>query len=363
MLYYLLYPVLERFPYITFRAAFAAMLAFLLCLIFAPYVIKILNARKLSERTEKKDSALLIKLHQNKSSTPTMGGIIILSTIILSTTLFARLDNIFVVYALLLTVGLGILGMFDDYIKVTTPNQPGLTKSTKFLSQFLLGLAVGFGLWYYFRKYPQSYSGGTALYIPIFKEQIELGWFYPFFVALVITACSNAVNLTDGLDGLASGCLLMAGLAYSVIVYVAGRGDYTHYLNIPYVWGVGEVTVFSAALVGASLGFLWFNCFPAQVFMGNTGATALGGTLGFIALCTKQELLLFLVGAIFVVETLSVILQVISFRGWGKRIFKIAPLHHHFQFAGVEEPKITVRFWIIAALLALLSIALLKIEI
>lgn len=364
MLEYLFSPLIKQVQYITFRAAFAGIFAFLFCIIIGPIIIRALKAKKISERTDKKDSELLIKIHQGKSSTPTMGGVIILISIITAVVLFGKLNNIFVVYAILLTLGLGLIGFFDDYIKLTSPKQHGISKATKFFSQFLLGLAVGFGLWHYFTNSNNKYLlEATQLYIPLFKTTLELGWFYPVFVALVITASSNAVNLTDGLDGLATGCLVMAALGYSVMIYVVGRVDYTKYLEIPYVPGAGEVTVFSAALVGAGLGFLWFNCYPAQIFMGDTGAVALGGALGFIAVCAKQELLLFLVGAIFVIETLSVILQVISFRGWGKRIFKIAPLHHHFQFSGLEENKITVRFWIIAAILALLSIALLKIEV
>lgn len=359
MFYYLFSDLINKIKYITFRSAFAAIFAFILCLLIAPTVIRILKKKKISERTDKKDSELLIKLHLNKSSTPTMGGIFILLSILIATLLFAQLDNIFVLYAILLTLGLGILGLADDYIKLTA-KQHGLSKSSKLLGQFILGLAIGFGLWHYFKATDPK---ATQLYIPLFKTTVELGWFYPIFVALVITASSNAVNLTDGLDGLAIGCLIMAALGYTVIVYVVGRVDYSKYLEIPYVPGVGEVTIFSAALVGAGLGFLWFNSFPAQVFMGDTGAVALGGALGFIAVCAKQELLLFVIAAIFVIETLSVILQVISFRVWGRRIFKIAPLHHHFQFDGLDETKITIRFWIVAAILSLLGIALLKIEV
>lgn len=359
MLYHLISPFIHQFKYITFRAAFAAVVAFVICIIIGPSLIRLLKSKKATERTEKKDSDQLIKLHHNKSDTPTMGGLIILIAILVSTLLWARLDNIFVYYAILLTLGLGLLGFADDYIKLTTPDKHGLTKSTKLFGQFILGLAIGFGLWFYFIHYLPE---GTRLHIPLFKTSIELGMFYPVFVALVITASSNAVNLTDGLDGLAIGCLIMAGLAYAVMVYISGRVDYTEYLGIPYIPGSGELTIFMAGLVGAGLGFLWFNCFPAQVFMGDTGAISLGGMLGFIAVCAKQELVLFLVGAIFVVEAVSVILQVISFRGWGKRIFLIAPLHHHYQFAGLAEPKITMRFWITAAILALLSLASLKIE-
>ena len=359
MLYHLIHQFVAQFKYITFRSALGAMFAFILCLILFPPFIAFLKKRNISERTEKKDSELLVKIHRNKSSTPTMGGLVIILTLLLTALLWSRLDNIFVIYALLLTLGLGALGFADDYLKLTTSNQHGLTKSFKFLSQTALGLGVGFGLWFYFKN---NLPEGIQLYIPLFKTSVNLGILYPFFVALVIVGSSNSVNLTDGLDGLAIGCLVMAALGYTVIIYISGRVDYTEYLRIPYIPGAGELTIFSAALVGAGLAFLWFNAYPAQVFMGDTGALPLGGALGFIAVCAKQELLLFIVGAIFVVEALSVILQVISFRVWGKRIFRIAPIHHHFQFAGLAEPKITIRFWITAAILIILSFAALKIE-
>lgn len=360
MLYEILCHLAGRFKYITFRSAFAAILAFVICLFIGPVIIRMLKKRRVAERTEKKDSELLIKIHHNKSSTPTMGGLIIIISVLAGVLLFAQLKNIFVIQAIILTCGLGLIGIVDDYIKLTSPTKPGLSQVTKLVSQLLLGLAVGWGLWYYFKKnLPQA----TQLYIPLIKTSIELGWLYPVFVALVITASSNAVNITDGLDGLAIGLLVIATMGYSIIVYIVGRVDFSHYLEIPYVPDVGELTVLTASVIGAGLGFLWFNCFPAQIFMGNTGAVTLGGLLGFVAVSAKQELLLFIVGAIFVVETLSVMLQVISFRWWGKRLFKIAPLHHHFQFTGLAEPKITLRFWIVAAILSLLSIALLKIEV
>jgi phospho-N-acetylmuramoyl-pentapeptide-transferase len=311
------------------------------------------------ERAEKKDSERLIQLHQNKTSTPTMGGFVVIGAILISTILFARLDNIFVLYALLLILGLTILGYIDDMIKIQATRQSGISKLFKLLGQGLLGLAIGFGMWYYFKQYLPS---ATTLYIPLLKTTIQLGWFYPIFVCVVIIASSNSVNLTDGLDGLATGCLIMAGLAYLFIIYVAGRVDYTTYLSIPYIPGSGELTILMGAFVGGCLGFLWFNGFPAEIFMGNVGAISLGGALGLVAVVAKQEIALFLVGAIFVANALSVILQVISFRVWGKRIFKIAPLHHHFQFNGISEPKITLRFWIVAAILAILTLATLKIE-
>lgn len=360
MLYELISSFIGQFRYITFRSSLGAVLSFLLVIIFVPFLIRALKKGNILERSDKKDSERLIHLHQHKSSTPTMGGLVIIGAILITTVLFARLDNIFVLYGILLTLGLTVLGFLDDIIKLKASQQGGMTKSFKLLGQGLLGLAIGFGLWYYYEKYLPS---GATLYIPLLKETIDLGRLYPFFAALVIIASSNAVNLTDGLDGLATGCLIMAGLAYLVIIYIVGRVDYTAYLGIPYIPGSGELTIFMASLIGGCLGFLWFNSFPAEIFMGNVGAISLGGVLGFVAIVAKQELVLFLVGAIFVINSVSVILQIISYRLWGKRIFKIAPLHHHYQFNGIAEPKITLRFWIIAAILAILTLATLKIEI
>jgi phospho-N-acetylmuramoyl-pentapeptide-transferase len=360
MFYHLIAPFIAQVKYITFRAAGAAFIAFILCLIFGPRIINWLRKKSLTERAEKKDSERLIELHKDKSHTPTLGGLFILLALVIAIMLWARLDNIFIIYSLLTLLGFGILGFFDDWIKMTRPNQLGMTKKFKLIFQFVLGFSLGLGLWYYFKHYsPES----TKLYLPLIKKNVELGLLYPFFVTLVIVASSNAVNLTDGLDGLVTGCFVMAALAYAVITYIVGRVDYTSYLDIPYVRGVGELTIVCAALAGAGLGFLWFNAFPAQIFMGNTGSSPLGAVLGLIAVCAKQELVLFVVGAIFVIESLSVILQIFSFQVWHKRIFKIAPLHHHYQFNGLAEPKITVRFWIVAAILALLSLATLKIDI
>ncbi|MBI4711884.1 MAG: phospho-N-acetylmuramoyl-pentapeptide-transferase [Planctomycetes bacterium] len=355
MLYYLITPLVEQFRYITFRASFAAVLSFLFCVVLLPVLSRYLKSKKVMERVEKKDSDKLIELHRHKADTPTMGGVIVLAALLVITFLFARTSNIFVVYALLLTLGLGLLGYYDDIVKLKSVKKGGISKSFKLLGQIIIGLGIGFGLWNYFNLNPDKFPQGTELYLPLVKTSFEMGLVYPFFVALVIVASSNAVNLTDGLDGLATGCLIMAGLAYAVIVYITGRFDYTRHLEVPYMPGTGELTVFMAGFIGACIGFLWFNGFPAEVFMGNVGAVALGGVLG--------ELVLFLVGAIFVMEALSVLMQIISYQGWGKRIFKIAPLHHHYQFNGWSEPKITLRFWIIAAILAIMSLATLKIEI
>lgn len=359
MLYEIVSSFAAQFRYITFRTTLAAVISFIIVLIFTPILIKLLKKKSVLERTEKKDSKRLIELHQHKASVPTMGGFVIIGSILITTLLFARLDNIFVVYALLLSLGLLSLGFIDDLVKLRAKRDGGISKLSKLLGQGLIGLAVGFGLWNYFQQYLPS---ALTLYIPIIKISVYMGNWYPLLVALVIMASSNAVNLTDGLDGLATGCLIMAGLAYLIIIYIAGRVDYTGYLQIPYIPGSGELAIFMAAFVGACLGFLWFNSFPAEIFMGNSGSIALGGALGFVAVTGKQELTLFLVGAIFVIDTLSVIIQIISFRFWGKRVFKIAPIHHHFQFNGIAEPKITLRFWIVAAILAILTLATLKTE-
>ncbi|HLD35882.1 MAG TPA: phospho-N-acetylmuramoyl-pentapeptide-transferase, partial [Planctomycetota bacterium] len=266
MLYDLISSFVAQFRYITFRTALAAVVSFILVFIFTPMLIRLFKKKSVLERTEKKDSERLCELHQHKASVPTMGGFAIIGSILITTALFARLDNIFVLYAILLTFGLLTLGFIDDLVKLRAKKDGGISKLSKLLGQGLIGLAVGFGLWYYFQKYHLYYPSALTLYIPILKESVELGRWYPFLVALVIMAASNAVNLTDGLDGLATGCLIMAGLAYLIIIYIVGRVDYTDYLQIPYIPGSGELTIFMAAFVGACLGFLWFNSFPAEIF-------------------------------------------------------------------------------------------------
>jgi phospho-N-acetylmuramoyl-pentapeptide-transferase len=254
------------------------------------------------------------------------------------------------------TIWLGLTGFMDDYLKQIKKKSKGLTATAKFTSQIILGLILGVILFV-------NPSVNTKLDIPFFKSlSIELGIFYILFVILVITGSSNAVNLTDGLDGLAIGCVIMAAIAFSLLTYVSGNMKFSDYLLIPYIRGSGELTVFCAAILGAGLGFLWFNCYPASIFMGDVGSLALGGALGIVALLIKKELLLVIVGGIFVLEALSVILQVGSFRLRKKRIFKIAPIHHHFQFLGWPETKVIVRFWILASLLALLTLVTLKIR-
>lgn len=334
----------------------AALTAFLISLIFGPPVIKMLKKLKIGENIRREDSAKLYELHSKKQDTPTMGGILILSAIVISTLLWADIFNVYIMLVIFATLWLGATGFMDDYLKQIKKKSKGLTATTKFTSQIILGLILGTALFL-------NPLVNTRIDVPFFKDlSIELGIFYILFVVLVIAGSSNAVNLTDGLDGLAIGCVIMVAIAFSILSYVSGNIKFSNYLLIPYIKGAGELTVFCASIIGAGLGFLWFNCYPASVFMGDVGSLALGGALGTVAILIKKELLLGIVGGIFVLEALSVILQIGSFRLRKKRIFKIAPLHHHFQFLGWPESKVIVRFWIVAALLALLTIVTLKIR-
>ncbi|MFA6384422.1 MAG: phospho-N-acetylmuramoyl-pentapeptide-transferase [Candidatus Omnitrophota bacterium] len=363
MLYYLLYPFHDVFNffnilrYITFRAIMAALTAFILSLIFGPGIIKMLKALHIGQNIrDKKVSERLNDLHKSKQGTPTMGGIFMLIAIIASTLLWAEIANKFILLALFGTVWLGVTGFMDDYLKVVKGCSKGLTASAKFTSQIILGLIIGVILYF-------DPSNNTMLDLPFLKNiSIDLGIFYILFVVIVITGSSNAVNLTDGLDGLAIGTTVFASIAFAVLCYVSGNMKFSDYLLIPFIKGSGELTVFCASIIGAGLGFLWFNCFPAAVFMGDVGALALGGALGIVALLIKKEMLLVMVGGIFVIEALSVIVQVVSFKFTGKRILKCSPLHHHFQFLGWSENQIIVRFWIVASLLALLTLVTLKIR-
>jgi phospho-N-acetylmuramoyl-pentapeptide-transferase len=334
----------------------AAITAFLISLILGPIIIKFLQRSKIGENIRKEDSAKLYELHSRKQDTPTMGGILILLAILSATLLWADIFNRYIILVLFSTVWLGITGFIDDYLKHIRKKSKGLTATSKFTSQIILGLVLGIILF----LTPQN---STRIDMPFLKDvSLELGIFYIFFVIIVITGSSNAVNLTDGLDGLAMGIVIMVALAFSVLSYVSGNIKFSSYLLIPYLKGSGELTVFCASILGAGLGFLWFNCYPASIFMGDVGSLALGGALGTTALLIKKELLLVIVGGIFVLEALSVILQVVSFRLTKKRIFRIAPLHHHFQFLGWPETKVIVRFWIVAALLSLFTIVTLKIR-
>lgn len=362
MLYHLFYPLhrvfsaFNIFRYITFRASMAALTAFLISLIFGPWIIRKLSKLKISQTIRKEESVQLYSLHQAKAGTPTMGGILILFALLSATLLWADLANKYIILVAIGTVWLGLVGFLDDYLKLKKKNAKGLPAIVKLNGQILLGLFIGAILF----LNPQL---NTRLDVPFFKDVIlDLGIFYILFVILVITSTSNAVNLTDGLDGLAIGIVIMVAFAYSVLSYISGNIKFANYLLVPYLPGSGELTVFCAGIIGAGLGFLWFNCYPASIFMGDVGSLALGGALGLVAIFIKKELLLVIVGGIFVIEALSVILQVGSFRLRKKRIFKIAPLHHHFQFMGWSESKVIVRFWILAGLLALLTLVTLKIR-
>jgi len=362
MLYHLLYPLhgilsfFNIFRYITFRAAMATITAFLISVILGPIIIKFLTRLKIGENIRKEDSAKLYELHSGKQDTPTMGGILILLAILSATLLWADIFNRYIILVLFSTVWLGVTGFIDDYLKHIRKKSKGLTAASKFTSQIILGLVLGIILL-------ATAQNSTKIDVPFLKNvSLELGIFYILFVIIVITGSSNAVNLTDGLDGLAIGIVIMVAVAFSVLSYVSGNIKFSSYLFIPYIKGSGELTVFCASILGAGLGFLWFNCYPASIFMGDVGSLALGGALGTIALLIKKELLLVIVGGIFVLEALSVIVQVASFRLTKKRIFRIAPLHHHFQFLGWPETKVIIRFWILAALLSLFTIVTLKIR-
>ena len=361
MLYHFLYPLhevfspLNVFRYITFRSAYATVTALLICMIFGPPLIRRLREFKVRQiiRTEGPQT------HLTKSGTPTMGGILIVAAIVLPTLLWASLANRYVLVALGVTVILGALGFLDDYLHVVRKTPKGLLGRYKLLVQIAVGVGVGVIMY----LYPIEPRFATATTIPFAKTRLlDLGLLYIPFVALVITATSNAVNLTDGLDGLATGLMALAAGSYAGLAYLSGHGKLAGYLNIPFILGSGELTVFCAAMFGAALGFLWFNSHPAEVFMGDTGSLALGGALGTVAVMLKKELLLFLIGGIFVAEALSVIFQVLSFKLRKRRIFRMAPIHHHFELKGWPESRVVVRFWIVGMLLALLSLSTLKLQ-
>jgi phospho-N-acetylmuramoyl-pentapeptide-transferase len=298
------------------------------------------------------------KTHMNKAGTPTMGGILIILCILLSVLLWGDLKNMYIWVMIVSLTGFGLIGFFDDYLKITRKNHTGLRAIYKFGNQIILAIIIGIFL-YMNPKDPYS----DVLSVPFFKKWLfDLSWFYIPFSAIVIVGSSNAVNLTDGIDGLAIGLVAIAVLATGALVYISGHKGLAQYLQVLYLPGTGELTVFCGAMFGASLGFLWYNTYPADIFMGDVGSLGLGGSLGTLAVITKHEIVLAVVGGIFVIETISVILQVTSFQLTGKRVFKMAPIHHHFELKGWPEPKVIVRFWIIGMMLALLSLATLKVR-
>ena len=343
---------------ISVRATLAAVTAFAVSLLLGPIVIRWLQSRKIRERVEKKDSARLTEIHAPKAETPTQGGLLIVLAMTVAVFLFGDLRNPFVLLSFVVVLGSAVIGWVDDHIKLTSLVRKGLSKSEKLALQFLLYGIVSVGIWY-----AQATEPVIALPFVSDKHSLHPGvLLYCAWGAFVMALVSNAVNLTDGLDGLAAGCSAMTGLALAIVAYAAGDRILSHDLLIPPVPGCGELAVLGGALVGASLGFLWFNCHPAEVFMGNTGSVVLGGAIGYLALVARQEMALLLLGAIFMVEVASVALQVASFRIFKFRIFRIAPIHHHFEFGGWKEEKVTVRFWILSAILAILLVLTLKIR-
>lgn len=342
------------FHYISFRAILAALTSLLFALSFGPKMIRHLTKLKVGQ-TVRNDGP---QTHLNKTGTPTMGGVLVIASIIVSVLLWGDLTNRYIWLTLLVMTGFGVIGAIDDYRKLVFKNSKGLPAKWKYFWQTMIGLLAAGYLYF-------TASGviDTQVIVPFFKNiNLDLGAGFIIFAYLVIVGSSNAVNLTDGLDGLAILPTVLVGGALGLFAYVAGNFNFATYLIIPYVPGVGEVAVFCSALVGAGLGFLWFNTYPAQVFMGDVGSLSLGAALGLIAVITRQELVLFIMGGIFVAETVSVILQVVGYKLTKKRIFKMAPLHHHFELSGWAEPKVIVRFWIITFLLVLLGLSTLKLR-
>jgi phospho-N-acetylmuramoyl-pentapeptide-transferase len=361
MLFHLLYPLYTKigvfnvFRYVTFRTACAALTALVISFVVGPWLIRRLERFQVGERIRRDGP----EEHHKKAGTPTMGGLLILAAVVVPTVLWADLRSVFVWVALGSMLGYGMIGFADDFLKLSHKASHGLSARTKIVLQVIVALGVAFVL----VELSSRGSYSTELLFPFFKEiRPNLSWFFVPFAVLVIVGASNAVNLTDGLDGLAIGSVLIAAAAYTVLTYVTGHAQFSAYLDLIHIPLIWELTIFCGAMVGASLGFLWFNSYPAQVFMGDVGSLALGGAIGTVALLIKQELLLLMVGGLFVVEALSVIIQVGSFKLTGKRVFRMAPLHHHFELMGWKEPKIIIRFWILALIFALASLTTLKLR-
>lgn len=362
MLYYLLVPLREYFVffnvfrYITVRTALAGITAFLICLIFGPWVIKMLNKYQIGEEISPDGPAS----HLEKRGTPSMGGILIIGATIIPAFLWGDLSNTYVRLAMSTMLLFGLLGFWDDFLKIKRTKSKGLIIRHKLFFQIGISAVIGFILIYL------GFTGEFSLHLslPFFKKWFPyFGWFYLPWIMLILVGSSNSVNLADGLDGLAIGLTLISSSAFIVLCYVVGRADWSEFLNIVRVPAAAELTVFAGAMAGACLGFLWFNCHPAQIFMGDAGALSLGGTIGIIAILIKQEFLLFMVAGVFILEALSVLLQVSYFKlTGGKRIFKMAPLHHHFELIGWSEEKIVIRFWIAGIVFALFSLTALKLR-
>lgn len=359
MIYEFLYPLhtafssFNVFRYITFRTIFASVTALLICLLMGRWLIEKLQNLQIDQQIREDGP----QTHLVKKGTPTMGGILIIFAVVISTLLWSNLAVGYVWLALLVTVGFGLIGFIDDYWKLAGKSSKGISGKTRLAAEMILALFVGVIL--YFKP-----GFNAQVTIPFFKTVLpNLGWGYILLCVFIIVGAANAVNLTDGLDGLATGPAVICFATYLFFAYFAGNVKAAHYLQVPYVPGAGELSVFCGALIGAGLGFLWFNAYPAEIFMGDVGSLSMGGALGTVAVITKQEILLAIVGGVFVMETFSVIFQVGYFKlTGGKRIFRMAPIHHHFELKGWAEPKVIVRFWIISILLGLLAISTLKLR-
>jgi phospho-N-acetylmuramoyl-pentapeptide-transferase len=351
------------FRYITVRAALAAITSLVLCLFIGPKIIKLLHKSHIGEEIRSDGP----QSHLSKAGTPTMGGFILLGSVAISILMWARLSNFYILVIFLSTIWMGVVGFIDDYLKVIKKFEKGLVARYKLIGQIILGIIIGCLI--YFNPQFVEHGLNDNSSVPFFKNlEFKLGVIYIPFVMLVITYMSNAVNLTDGLDGLATGLIAIAMLAFAAMSYVTGNVNFSDYLNIVYLPGSGELTVYCLAIVGAAMGFLWFNSHPAEVFLGDTGALALGSTLATVAVLVKKEILLILIGGVFIAEAFSVIIQTMVFKytrrrtGTGRRVFRMAPLHHHFELKGWHESKVVVRFWIIGILLALLSLTTFKVR-
>ncbi|MFV3074138.1 phospho-N-acetylmuramoyl-pentapeptide-transferase [Niveispirillum fermenti] len=361
MLYNLLYPLADEFQifnlfrYITFRTGGAIMTALVISFVIGPRVIRWLKSKQGEGQPIRTDGP---ETHLKKKGTPTMGGLMIMIALIISTLLWVDLTNTYTWIVLLVTVGFGLVGFGDDYLKLTKRNTKGLSSRLKLIATLVVAAVAT--AWY---LAVTPWEMGTGLALPFFKDLlINLGWFYVPFAIVVIIGSSHAVNLTDGLDGLATVPIMIAAACFGLIAYLSGNAIFSNYLGIHHVPGTGELAVFCGALVGAGLGFLWFNAPPAMVFMGDTGSLSVGGALGAISVITKHELVLAIIGGLFVLETLSVMIQVASFKLTGRRVFRMAPIHHHFEKKGWSEPTVVIRFWIIAVILALIGLSTLKLR-
>ena len=341
------------FQYISFRSAYAAVTALMISFLFGPGVIRGLTRLNLRQKVRTDGP----RTHLAKSGTPTMGGVLIIIALAVSMILWQEITSLYTWTVLLAAGGFGVLGFVDDFLKITRGNSDGLRAGVKFSGQIVVSFAVM--LLIVITGNPET----TRLYIPFFKNAVlDMGLLYIPFGMLLIAGMSNAVNLTDGLDGLAAGLVIIAAAAFAALAYLTGHSEFAQYLYIPFLSGSGELTISAAAMLGASVGFLWFNTHPAEVMMGDTGSLTLGGLLAVFALMLKKEILLLIIGGVFVIETLSVIIQVLYFKRTGRRVFRMAPLHHHFELSGWAESKVVARFWIIGGMFAILGLSTLKIQ-